>query len=573
MGKKLEESKEPINDDKVVQFSKNNETMSEIADDLIDENDLFGALRVLLEIERSGNYDYTLYRRIADLYTECEMFERSVDYWFRFLDSAPKRFYAEAYNGLGGNYYFLHKDKLAAYYFNLQINDKNDSELPFDDIMYDLYSERDEEDEKPYIRLYDDYEEQEDRNEKAVKEARAIAETDQNGAKERCLGVNENSKYYGEAQYILGGLYLIELDAENSLKCYKEAYKANVVEDISLSNVFALSMFLGDKECEKKAFNELKEKEMAHLESLVKYMFLFTGFNRNDLAYELVKKTAELLPNCGDVLLYYGYTAYNEGDYETAEVKFNEYYNITGEYYARDYAAAAKNCKDKKKEKNGYLEYEFGLQRSECGNISETIGLLLKRRPSEIAGLNAESEFLANEALASVNPELHAAAFSLLSIENSDYALETMKKYLLKTGGFVPVKIMILTLLVEMGVEQPTGIVVDGLYSKIPFERVEFNEECGDVFRSAYALAFGRFVLYCQNEIYKLRVAAYDLYYKFIESGNIRKVKKIATLAALMLSRSGIKMIKEDETKQYLKYIGATAQAVGRLENLLETEE
>ena len=97
--KKHAEENAVVGSDNVIRFRRDPELLEEIADDMLDEDDVRGALRLLLEVEKSGDHDYALYRKIADIYTELEMFPRSINYWFKFLDAAPTRSKAEAYNG------------------------------------------------------------------------------------------------------------------------------------------------------------------------------------------------------------------------------------------------------------------------------------------------------------------------------------------------------------------------------------------------------------------------------------------------------------------------------------------
>ena len=216
MRKKTVKDENSKQSENVLQFRRDRDTLEYVADDLLDENDIEGALSTYLEIEESQT-DYLLIRKIADLYTELAMFDYSVNYWFKFIDCAPKRYHAEAYNALGGNYFFMRNDKLAAYYFNLQINDKNDAEFPFDEIMYELFDKNlssmrlDE----PPVHIYDA---QNEKDRAAVEKALDLLESDSDAAKKLYESVKETSDSYGEARFYCGMIDLLELELDAALK-------------------------------------------------------------------------------------------------------------------------------------------------------------------------------------------------------------------------------------------------------------------------------------------------------------------------------------------------------------------
>ena len=194
MRKKTVKDENSKQSENVLQFKRDRDTLEYVADDLLDEDDIEGALSTYLEIEESQT-DYLLIRKIADLYTELAMFDYSINYWFKFIDCAPKRYHAEAYNALGGNYFFMRNDKLAAYYFNLQINDKNDAEFPFDEIMYELFDKNiSTRFDEPSIHIYDA---QNEKDRAAVENALDLLETDSDAAKKLYESVKETSDSYG----------------------------------------------------------------------------------------------------------------------------------------------------------------------------------------------------------------------------------------------------------------------------------------------------------------------------------------------------------------------------------------
>ncbi len=564
MRKKTVKDENSKQSENVLQFRRDRDTLEYVADDLLDENDIEGALSTYLEIEESQT-DYLLIRKIADLYTELAMFDYSINYWFKFIDCAPKRYHAEAYNALGGNYFFMRNDKLAAYYFNLQINDKNDAEFPFDEIMYELFDKNlssmrlDE----PPIHIYDA---QNEKDRAAVEKALDLLESDSDAAKKLYESVKETSDSYGEARFYCGMIDLLELELDAALNEFLIAKKYKFREEVTLTYIFGLALYLDKTEIKDNAFKELKKEGSADFHAAITFFSLYEGFGKHKLAYEYAGLLEELFPNFGHLHFYYAIAAYNAKKYNVALDRLARYYKITNSGYVMHTRATVMDV-SLHNTKFAQFEYIPALQRVDNAHFSLILDSLLGEKPAEIRKLGDMVFDIVSPCMYSQNPEICAGALQILSIINNEDAVGVMKDYLLKDDTNDLIKPIAITMLIEMGVEEPTGLVFNHIYSKIPFERVEFNDDCGDIFRSAYAFAFGRFVPYCEKEIYKLRVAAYSLYDQFLASGNIRKVKKVNTLAGLMMKRAGIKSLPGGR-EQYA-YMGTSASAVNNLEKLL----
>lgn len=562
MRKKTVKDENSKQSENVLQFKRDRDTLEYVADDLLDEDDIEGALSTYLEIEES-QADYLLIRKIADLYTELAMFDYSINYWFKFIDCAPKRYHAEAYNALGGNYFFMRNDKLAAYYFNLQINDKNDAEFPFDEIMYELFDKNiSTRFDEPSIHIYDA---QNEKDRAAVEKALDLLETDSDAAKKLYESVKETSDSYGEARFYCGMIDLLELELDDALNEFLIAKKYRFRQEVTLTYIFGLAFYLGKAEIKDNVFKELK-KEGADFNAAVTFFSLYEGFGKHKLAYEYAGVIEELFPNFGHLHFYYAIAAYNAKKYNVALDRLSRYYKLTNAEYVIHTRAtvmdvAAHNTK--------FTQFEYipALQQADNSHYSLILDSLLREKPAEIRNVGNMVFDIISPCIYSQNPEICAAALQIFSIINDDNTVRVMKGYLLRDDANDFIKPIVITLLIEMGVEESTGLVYNHIYSKIPFERVEFNDDCGDIFRSAYAFAFGRFVPYCEKEIYKLRVAAYSLYDQFLASGNIRKVKKVNTLAGLMMKRAGIKSLPGG--KEQYAYMGTSASAVNNLEKLL----
>lgn len=560
--KKSTISSDKIQSDKIVQFNASSDVLNDIAEELIDEGDMEGALATFLKIDES-EIDYNILKTMADLYTELGMYDYAVNYWYKFLDAAPTRFRAEAYNGLGGNYYMMHNDNLAAFYFNLQITDKNDSEFPFDEFMYDLFDKKDPLlFKQPSIRLYNS---QNEKDAKKVEEAHIILQADPDKAKKIYKTIKEDSSYYAEACFYLGVLNMLDLNLSESLEKMLIAKKLKFREDVSTTYVYGLSFYLNKDDIKESSLSDMK-RGMSDFNAAMAFFPLYAGFERADIAYEYARTIDDVFSKFGKMHLYYAYAAYNAKKYDDATKHFHNFYNITKSPWVWD---VKEYCDSVLCGAQKFFPFEYveKLQDFSADTQIYCIQDLMRHKPSEVRYLTTGIAYEFEPCLYSTSIELCAAVLQILGIINDEESIKILKNFLLRDDAADRLKPLALSLLVESGNEEETGMVFNHIYSKVPFERVEFNDECGNLFRSAYALAFGRLAPYFENEIYKLRISAYSIYEKFLASGKIRKVKNVSALAALMTKLSGIDI--SSELVEVFKYLGATSTAVNNLEKLL----
>lgn len=551
--------------EKIIPFKRDTQIIDELAEELLDENDVFGSIALLLEIEKSGKGEHRLFQRIADLYTELGMFDRSINYWFKFLDSAPKKYRAEAYNGLGGNYFFAGNDKLAAYYFNLQISDKGDDDYPFDDAMYELFSPLMEKDDR--LKVVD---KRGIEDESTLDKARQLIEEENPFSAITYLSkIKKGSPCYGEASYLLATVFLFILNLRSALDFFKIAKEEGFKEDDALTNMLGISVLLAEKDIQKATFDELKTKGCIVPESTIKYFILCEGVKRYDCAYEFFKMLEELLPDYGMLRLFGGFAAFNVGEYDEAAKLFGDFYKITGENYAEGYMKLARKYAEKPHKSKPILNAERGYQPADLEKALSNMEQYVDD-DFTVRGNQKKAIQCANVCFFDRNSNMRGAALQLLCEVDLPYAMKIMRECLMDVTESDELKLFVLSMLVQYGQEEPIGAVIENLYSRVPFERVEFNDGCGEVFRAGYAFVFGRVAPFCENEAYKLRVAAYELYDKLLSNGNARKIKSPGQLAVAIFKRSKIKLF--DGLKELYDYFGVTAASVARIERLAEEE-
>ena len=92
----------------------------------LDDHNLIGALKILnknAELNFDDDRSFMLY---AEVFDDMELYEKSVNNWFRYLDEAPEGDLADAYEGLAVNYMNLDNEHFAAYYYNKLLIETDD---------------------------------------------------------------------------------------------------------------------------------------------------------------------------------------------------------------------------------------------------------------------------------------------------------------------------------------------------------------------------------------------------------------------------------------------------------------
>lgn len=546
-------------DENLLIFAKNEKNLRPLAEAKLEAGDTEGALSVYLEIEKTSKFSLSLYREIANLYTALKMYNKSIDYWFKFLNFTSKRHYAEAYNGLGGNFYLAKSFELAAYYFNLQISDDGEEEYPFDDYIYDLFSFANEKDETPPLKLVDVQGEIDKKN---IKKAKRLFEKEPNKAYYIIKQVESNSSEYENACLNLAAFYMVDGDYQSAIEKYQEIRSNSQNYDYAVNNTFGAYCCLGDEKGMEQAFMRLKKENCADFEQLVKFFHLLTAIKQEKICC-LFSSYLHQIFSTPKLYLYSGVAYYNCGEYQRAKDYFFDYFKLSNDYFARYCLNTCRLQLQGEKDCPSKLSYTFTLPKTEIENLHERASYYLGFSESKVIRYASDLFEFANATLATNESELQIIACQLLSFVGNRKAIKFLKNLLIMQSVDEAVKIAVLSILAEMGNDTLTGFVYGGVYSRLPYEKVEFTEGKGEFFLSAYAIAFGRIAPYDEDELYKLKISAYDIYYKLLKSGNIRKVNDMLALSAYIVINAGLSVKLSAE--EMIDYIGSTVEEVNKI--------
>ncbi len=108
-------------ENKVLAFNSDENTYRELAKKYINKGDYEKAFGFLFSAIAKSENPYEIYADLGELYSETAWFEKSIEYWFKYLYLAPKNKISIAYEELAMNYFCLDKTFEAGYYVHKKI--------------------------------------------------------------------------------------------------------------------------------------------------------------------------------------------------------------------------------------------------------------------------------------------------------------------------------------------------------------------------------------------------------------------------------------------------------------------
>ena len=494
--------------------NKDVKTYIAIAEKRLAEGDLEGALSFYLECEKKERFPANVYKKIANLYTDLQMYEKSILYWYKLLCYYPKRYKYECYNALGANYYFLGQDDLASHYFNLQISKLPDKEYPYDEVMLQCYHDLISA-EPPKIRLVDT---QGDIDDKKIMRAQTLFESQPQKAYDMLKEVEKTSSKYYDAMLTLGAFYMIDGDYLSAIDCYKQIPVTSKNYDFALNNLLGAYFCANDSDNLNQILVRLKKSDSADLIQLVKFYHLLNDKKGREKCYNFSKLLSEIFtgPN---TYFYRGVSAYNFGKYEEAEYFFTKYYKITGDYYLKYCIEASKDGGKNHDKYPTKLCYEQTLDDIKIYELEQKLEEYLEQSKQFIIENQDEIFDFATACFDTQSEELQAISSDFLCTISNDKAKNFLKEVLVNPKYADSLKTLIITALVIMGNNEKTGVVFDGIYEEINFDIINFPNDENKVFYNAYAFAFGRVAALNQKALNRLKKSAEELRVLFYTQG------------------------------------------------------
>lgn len=504
----------------------------------LDNHNLIGALKLLnknAELNFDDDRSFMLY---AEVFDDMELYEKSVNKWFRYMDEAPEGDLADAYEGLAVNYMNLDNEHFAAYYYNKLLVETDDLSPESRREIIDSFLRKQENPLKfawpPKIA---DYSAEMSRGvelmraqqyDKAIEEFDKVAEG--------------NPRYFSARNYI--AMCRIISD-----KCDEAEAECRAILEKKPDDVQALTTLAAVKTEQKKAE---EGRELAY--RLVKLgatdpddMYkIATVCCENKLhaeAFALFNKLEGEFSYDTTVLYFKAISAYNSGNYDACFEAFDKILAINPDaVVARFYMLRAReNVRSGKKEEFGYF---YRLPQDVRESSLEFISSFYRLPKRSAMKLAKEVNILEcikwcfDELENTEDNQLHlVAALCAVKAGFDDYVRGLLLDAFLSDS----LKISILHDICSRNEDNQFGVVICNIYKCVDIYALHIGRAKRKNFLSAYSVLVSRFGILDESYSAKFCGAAERLYKNLAKKGMLASSGNLKALAAAIFTVSGIR--------------------------------
>lgn len=525
-------------DNVVLKFDTGAKAYKKLADKRLDEDDIEGALSLLLEAKERTKYVLTIYFDIAEIYYEMGLYEYSVRYWFRALDRAPKYDLEDIYNGLGACFYNLGNFAAATYYFNQQFLVSKDGSVFFeDDILDSLAGAMSE----PEFRVV--YPPEEADYEDVMRRAKAhMYKGEYAKAREIYAEVPDGAKEYNTAQLESAVAAFMSGDADEGITISKKIFARDNENIFAICNLSSMYKYRTLYMLSDMYFSKLDESKAKNDDELYKIATACMEHGKYERAARCFEKLTIDRPYDMQLAFLKGVAQYNAKDFAGAKRTFGRIVRITevnppaASYFRRADDAEQNGVKNFHPLPNFYKP----LEEEETEYTKKLAALIKTKNEKVLKKRMKEPDFweLMDWSFFSSDKEVRRCACFLLALTDSKQAERYLLDKLLDPALSDEIKAYAVELYVLNGYDKTVGIVVSGLYKKLCFYPIHTeNDAHSNLFTESYAMCYSKCAVLGDYDMRKIYDAANTLYF-LTDGSRIFKNAEINAVAALIYVRS-----------------------------------
>lgn len=529
---------------KIIKLNRDAESICETANKKCEKGDFIGALSLLLNESENDCVYADVYAHIADIYTELGLYENAVCFWYKYLLKSKKKYYADGYNGLGANYYYIGDKTYAGYYFAEQIKVGGDEPSIYEDVLEDF---RDEliNNQKPSFKIVTGSD-AEDRDRIIVEQVKDLNKKGDYEASIKLFDeIPDDSNLYAEALLERAFSRFCVEDVDGAITDAKLGISKGYETVNSLTFILHLLNLVGSEEYGnyieilKKLKTETSDDKYKKLTALCEF-HLFK--ESEELADELIEKDSFDV----NTLFIKAFLRYNDRDYETAEDFFRNAYILSVSQVALFYMRVARDAQRGNVRYNK-LAISFSLPVDEIERRSEIIKRLIKKE-SSIKDYSFDEMKELFEWVFSLGSQSQQLAVAVIFAKSNDLSyLEVLKQALINPFVLDEVKMRIVSLLCENSSFNEIKVVYSHVFRSLKINRPSFLDEGYNQFFTAYCYAFGRLSVFEKRDLRLLEFGALELQKELISMGNVDKIGDTQSLACAMYFYSGLETFKDRE--------------------------
>ena len=509
-----------------------------IAADMLDDHNLIGALKML---NKNGelNYDddrsFMLY---AEVFDDMELYERSINYWFRFLDEAQGGDLSDANEGLAVGFMNIDNEHFAAYYYNKLLIETDDLSPESRREIIDSFLHREENPLKfAYPPQIADYSAEMSRGvdlmraqqyDKAIEEFEKVDEG--------------NPRYLSARNYIAMCNIICDKAEEAEAECLS-------ILKIKPNDVQALTTLAAVKTEQKKA-DEGRELayRLVHLnaknpDDIYKIATVCCENKLHAEAFELFCKLEGEFEYDTTVLYFKAIAAYNSGNFDACFDAFDRLLTINPDaVVARYYMLRAhENAASGKTEEFSYFyRLPQDLRESSLEFLSSYYRLPARGAKKLARDVNVLEciKWAFDETENSDDNQLHyIAAMCAVKAGYDDY----LRGLLLDAFLSDSLKIAVIHSICERNEDNQFGVVICNIYKSVDIYALNIGRAKRKQFLSAYAVLVSRFGILDEDYSGRFCGAAERVYRAMSKAGILAKSADLRVLAAVIFTVSGVR--------------------------------
>ncbi len=499
--------------EKILKFDNSITAYQNLVDLRIEQGDVEGALSILLDLSKKSK-NVLIYRDIAHLYGELDMHEESAIYWFLYLDRAPKKAKAEAYRGLGDEYFYLGNIPASSYYYNENVIHSGQS-VELDDEIFDCFTRlMESEEDKPRF-VYPPQSVDYTQTMSNAKEKMLTGDIDQ--AISLYESVHERSEHYEEARCQLAVAYFMKGDIDGAIRV-NESYIENVNPDcvFALCTLSSMYGYRGETLKSGETFARIKIEKAKGINDYYKIATCACEHKKYETAKICFEKILLEKPYEKSINYMLAVTEYNLGNKERAKSILGKMVRLTGDAvckYYYDYIDSRDGETAKKP-----LSFLYRLPDEEIKRRTDILTDIVKKSSKQICKIIKDKEVseILTWCFSQSEIEFQKLGAYLVALSSPSYAEKYFLPLLIKPIIYDEIKEYLVRMLVLDGFDKTIGVVVSNIYKKVVFKNLEIdNDERSINFLDGYATAFAYTAIYTDKSTDKICDSALEIYFKF----------------------------------------------------------
>ena len=526
-----------------------------------EDGDLVGALNVLRNLEDSTK-NIEIYAEIAALYFDMELYEMSMEFWFRYLAlSDAVRVKARAYNAIAACLCMMGDVRAMSYYIELGASLGVKGEQEYDKVIMDYYD---------YYcdcmgpAYYVSYPNVKVSGKKRMFEADALLDEQKiEEAIEKLSDIPKTDEYYCEARSKMAKCFYL-LGRKEQAQTILEELIADFPEDAFANMSYGFMLLDGDvtdgaRYYLKKAANGVLFDE----EDYFRVAFALLKCGSEEDAYIALEKSFEINEYYLNAILLTGELLYNRQDYDGAEKYFKKFYHLTRNVVAVYFLRLAEN------KVGGTIKYSFNPPKEITDAIAEEIIAVADNGKTALKKLSDEETETLIEWSNMFNRELCNEFITSIVLNGSAKIRNYLIKKLLSSDMQGDCKLKLIEELVMRDYNKKIAFTVETNLVKVQLLSADFEKTKGELFKRAFAFSFARTCAF-EKDMTKLRDAAYALYYDCKDRGVLKKLSDHKALGCVMAIKSGFTI---KDRKIYELFFDTTKKAVQDILDLISADK